>query len=561
MTSVTATAMDENILFNSYFSKYLQINNQNLNNFLRSIPSDFSNALKKLNNTTIPEVDDTILSNRSNLKSAIYNFHKKAGTLTYKVKSQLESICDKNTKIIVAIHQPNLFAFSGVYKKSVLLEILSEHLKDSESTTLPLFLIVDHDFMDDSWVHVAKLPSVRNSSGILDIRYPMNELKRWKLICNTDPPTHSIIKYWENQIYNWIKNDMNLNKSQKKKLSHNFNQFWNIVEDSLSIADNYSNFNSIIMSKMVNNIWNHKTLFVNLSELYQTFNHGYNFLISNHQLYINSLENSETYFKNHGISKGISSNSSKYSPLWLNCSCGSKGYSVVNKKADGQIELKGKCISCKKELKLPVGKDNEIDIPKESLSKVSPRAIPILLLLSRELKISGYLTGTGGSLGYTIIGKNVFDALKIKIPLLLFWPAIDIYKGFAQKEATDLLSENNIKNISSFLNDAHNKVSEYHNKIMPLIEKRDQVYKDAERLSALLKELLFYKNEQRKLKAKIKIVEKARNALILKPCIIDYIVNFGMENVADEWSRNLIKNNDFSSPLILANTVITDENN
>jgi hypothetical protein len=414
--------------------------------------------------------------------------------------------------------------------------------------------------MDDSWVHAAKLPSVRNSSGILDIRYPMNEFKRWKLICNTDVPTHSVVKYWENQIYNWIKNDIYLTKLQKKKLSKNFEQFWNIVEESLSIANNYSNFNSIIMSKIINNIWNHKTLFVNLSELYNTFNHGYNFLISHHQTYMNSLENSESFFKKHGISKGISSNSSKYSPLWINCSCGSKGYSIVNKNADGQIDLKGKCISCKKELNLTVGKNNGISIPEENLDKVSPRAIPILLLLSRELKIAGYITGTGGSLGYTIIGKNVFDALKIKMPLLLLWPAIDIYKGFAQREALNLLCQNDIRNISKFLPDARNKISEYQQKIIPIISKRNKRYKEKEVLKTLLNELMFYKNEQRKLKSKIKIAEKASNALNLKPCIIDYMVNFGMENIADQWSRNLIKNNDFSLPLMLK-TAIADEKN
>jgi hypothetical protein len=414
--------------------------------------------------------------------------------------------------------------------------------------------------MDDSWVHAAKLPSVRNSSGILDIRYPMNEFKRWKLICNTDVPTHSVVKYWENQIYNWIKNDKYLTKFQKKKISKNFEQFWNIVEESLSIANNYSNFNSIIMSKIINNIWNHKTIFVNLSELYNTFNHGYNFLISHHQTYMNSLETSESFFKKHGISKGISSNSSKYSPLWINCSCGSKGYSIVNNKTDGQIDLKGKCISCKKELNLKVGKNNGISIPEESLNKVSPRAIPILLLLSRELKITGYITGTGGSLGYTIIGKNVFDALKIKMPLLLLWPAVDIYKGFAQREALNLLCQNDIRNISKFLPDARNKMSEYQEKIIPIISKRDKRYKEKELLKTLLNELIFYKNEQRKLKSKIKIAEKANNALNLKPCIIDYMVNFGMENVADQWSRNLIKNNDFSLPLILK-TAIADEKN
>ena len=66
-----------------------------------------------------------------------------------------------------------------------------------------------------------------------------------------------------------------------------------------------------------------------------------------------------------------------------------------------------------------------------------------------------------------------------------------------------------------------------------------------------MNELFYYKNEQRKLKNKIKIAEKSNNALTLKSCIIDYIVNFGMENIFKQWSNNLVKNNDFTAPVIM----------
>jgi hypothetical protein len=257
------------------------------------------------------------------------------------------------------------------------------------------------------------------------------------------------------------------------------------------------------------------------------------------------------FFRNHGIHNGTSSNSSKYSPLWLNCSCGSKGYSILDKDDHGNSSLKGKCISCKKDLFLKVGTNNNISIPLDKLTRVSPRAIPILLLLSRELKISSYLTGTGGSLGYTIIGKRVFEDLKIEMPLLLLWASKDVYTGFAQKQAVRVLQENKINDISKFLIDSNNKNHDFENKIKPLISKRNAVYKDKDALKNLLNELLNYKREQRKLKSLINVVEKSNNALTLKPCIIDYVVNFGMEIISNMWSGNLVKNNDFASPLIL----------
>jgi hypothetical protein len=548
---ITTTAIDGQIRFRSIFSKYLEIGDTDINSFIHSIPSKFDSAVKAINNAHLPSFDETLSSNRRKLRYAIYDFHQKSGTLTSKVKSQIELIENEKLKIIVAIHQPNLFAFSGVFKKIVMLETLSNHLEKSNYAPLPLFLIIDHDFMDDSWVHVAKLPSMKNSSGILDIRYPMNDVKRWKIICKTDPPTHSLVSYWENQVYTWIKNDKSLSKENRKRLYNNLEKFWQIVEQSLSNSENYSEFNSHIMAKMINNVWDYKTLFVNLSDLSNVFKNGYNFLLSNNDVYLKSLERSETFFRNHGIHNGISSNSSKYSPLWLNCSCGSKGYSILNRDDNGNTNLTGKCISCKKDLILNVGTKNNISIPMEKLSIVSPRAIPILLLLSRELKISSYLTGTGGSLGYTIIGKRVYDDLKIKRPLLLLWASKDVYTGFAQEEALRVLRENNINDISKFLIDANNKNHDFENKIKPLISKRNLVYKDKDVLKNLLNDLLYYKKEQRNLKSLINNVEKSNNALTLKSCIIDYVVNFGMDSISQMWSSSLIKNNDFASPLIL----------
>ncbi len=551
MGQITTTAIDGQTRFKSIFSKYLEIGDTDIGNFIQSIPSNFDSAVKTISNTQIPNFDETILSNRRNLRDAIYDFHVKSGTLTSKVKAQIDSIENENLKILVAIHQPNLFAFSGVFKKIVMLETLSNHLEDSDDAPLPLFLIVDHDFMDDNWVHVAKLPSMKNSSGILDIRYPMNDVKRWKIIFKTDPPTHSLVTYWENQVYTWIKNDKSLSKEDHKRLYNNLENFWSIVEESLENSKNYSEFNSYIMAKLTNNVWGYKTLFVNLSDLSNVFNNGYNFLLSNNDVYLKSLEKSERFFRNYGILNGISSNSSKYSPLWLNCSCGSKGYSVLNMDNTGNANLSGKCMSCKKDLFLNIGTKNKIFIPIDKLSRVSPRAIPILLLLSRELQISSYITGTGGSLGYTIIGKRVYEDLKIKMPILLLWASKDVYNGFAQKEALRVLQNNKINDISKFLIDANNRNHDFENKIRPLISKRKLVYKDKVVLKNLLDELLHYKNEQRELKSLINDVEKSNNALTLKSCIIDYVVNFGMERICNMWSSNLIKNIDFASPIIL----------
>ena len=551
MGSNTVATIDGDSKLSAIFSRYLNSSDSDISRFVQSIPSKFEDAVDILNKNPLPETDEFVGSNRELLKKVVTNFHTKAGTLNEKTRNQIDSLTNKRSKIIVGIHQPNLFAFSGVFKKIVLLETLANRSIRNNDTIVPLFLIVDHDFMDDKWMHMAKLPSIRNTTGVLDLRYPINDSKRWKISSMTESPTRSLVNYWENQIYNWIKNNKDLSKSEVKSLYERFKEFWSIVEEAFLLSDNYSEFNSIIMSKIVNNFWNYKTLFVNLSDLSQVFQRGYNFLLSENERYLNSLEKSESYFREHGIYTGVSANLNKHSPLWLHCDCGSKASSKISREDNGEILLIGKCISCKKNLSLSIGKNGKISIPEDKIEMVSPRAIPILLLLSRELAISGYISGIGGSIGYTIVGKRVFDELQIKLPPMMLWAGADVFTGIAQREASRYLEENGISNMTEFFIQINQKNDELRKKIEPLILKRNEIYENKAQLQDLLSDLFYYKQEQRKVKDIIKNVQKSKNALKLRSCIIDYAVNMGIEHVEHEWSHKLVENNDLTKPVVL----------
>lgn len=550
MGSNTVATIDGESKFNAIFSKYLNSSDSDISKFVESIPSKFDEATDALRDYPWLKPNEYVKSNRQKLKKVVTKFHSKSGTLDDKIKNQIQSLDDDNSKIYVGIHQPNLFAFSGVFKKIVLLQALADHSKNNNFKIVPLFLVVDHDFMDDKWMHVAKLPSIRSSSGILDLRYPINDSKRWKISSNMEPPTKSLIKSWENMVYSWIRNSNNLSKDQIKILYTRFQNFWNLVEQSAAVAENYAEFNSIIMSKIANYVWGYKTLFVNLSDLSSVFEGGYNFLLSQNETYLKSLDRSEAFFRERGIYTGVSANLNKHSPLWLHCICGSKASSKIRVN-ESEATLIGRCISCKRYLSLPIGSVENISIPHNKIHMVSPRAIPILLLLSRELSITGYISGTGGSIGYTIVGKKVFDDLNVPLPIMVLWAGNDVYSGIGQREASDYLTENSITNIANFQAAKNKEFDDLRNLIEPLISKRNLVYNDSTQLKSLLDELFRYKQEQRSIKDLLKNVQKSKNALKLKSCIIDYAVNLGLEHAEREWSNNLVNNNDLTKPVLI----------
>lgn len=146
--------------------------------FTASIPEKFADAVNHVVSQKIL-ASDFVLRNRVMLKSFIKKFHSEAGTLTDRVRSSIELLDDPMTRIVVSTHQPNLFAYGGVFKKIVLLETLKNAVKelDRHSKVLNLFFVVDHDFVDESWVRLAQLPSVQHSSGVMELRLPCNRLK------------------------------------------------------------------------------------------------------------------------------------------------------------------------------------------------------------------------------------------------------------------------------------------------------------------------------------------------------------------------------------------------
>ena len=59
-----------------------------------------------------------------------------------------------------------------------------------------------------------------------------------------------------------------------------------------------------------------------------------------------------------------------------------------------------------KYFQINLGNTHTLELLKEEhvLRQLSPRAIPILLLLSRDLGVTCYASGTGGSMDYTVVG-------------------------------------------------------------------------------------------------------------------------------------------------------------
>lgn len=536
------------------FSKYRGVENPTITEYISSVPNTLSEAVDLINSTWFNEsfsATDYTLTNREHLSEYVRRFHTAANTLTPAVNSAIGLLSDPSSKLLVSIHQPNLFAYGGVYKKIVLLETLKglAESKKPNSKLVNLFLIVDHDFLDDIWMRTAQLPSIRNKGGVLEIRTPVSNTKRWQMVCNTPPPHKQILESWRKQLKLWIKNAAT-NNFDKSVLLRNFEGLWTDVEGAFIRSKSYSDFNAFFQSRVVNGIWGYKTLFVRLSDISPVFDKGFEFLLSGYDKYSRAVEKAEKYFLERNISTGVSSTAYLNAPVWIHCKCGSKASAKVREDKVGII-LRGKCMSCKSDLQIDFENTKGLKLSKEVIHKVSPRAIPILLLLSKELGIGCYASGTGGSVGYTIVGSLIFKELSIKMPLTVVWPADDMYVGLGQSEALEYLQLRQRSDVIDYLRTLRAEDFAMSREIRPMLEERNLLVNEGQPIDEILSKLFKLKERQRKIHSMIKVVEKVRNSLQIKPCFLDYGINFGVKNTEANWRNNLIKNNNLMLPLHL----------
>ncbi|HYZ94956.1 MAG TPA: hypothetical protein VE566_04300 [Nitrososphaeraceae archaeon] len=536
------------------FSKYRGVENPTITEYISSVPDTLSEAVDLMNSTWFNEsfsATDYTLTNRKHLSEYIRRFHTAANTLTPAVNSAIGLLSDPSSKLLVSIHQPNLFAYGGVYKKIVLLETLKglAESKKPNSKLVNLFLIVDHDFLDDIWMRTAQLPSIRNKGGVLEIRTPVSNTKRWQMVCNTPPPHKQILESWRKQLKLWIKNAAT-NNFDKSVLLRNFEGLWTDVEGAFIRSKSYSDFNAFFQSRVVNGIWGYKTLFVRLSDISPVFDKGFEFLLSGYDKYSRAVEKAEKYFLERNISTGVSSTAYLNAPVWIHCKCGSKASAKVREDKLG-ILVRGKCMSCKSDLQIDFENTKGLKLSKEVIHKVSPRAIPILLLLSKELGIGCYASGTGGSVGYTILGSLIFRELSIKMPLTVVWPADDMYVGLGQSEALEYLQLRQRSDVIDFLRTLRAEDFAMSREIRPMLEERNLLVSEGQPIDEILSKLFKLKERQRKIHSMIKVVEKVKNSLQIKPCFLDYGINFGVKNTEANWRNNLIKNNNLMLPLHL----------
>jgi hypothetical protein len=519
---------------------------------------------------------ESVRERRGKLSGFVEVFHKDCGTLTPSVQRRIEDLRNGVGLVLMTAHQPNFFAYSGVFRKATLIFVLAKRLEEMlKVPVVNFFGIADQDFTDDRWVRSCQLPAVQRSGGILSIDVKLPE----KLMLNrVAKPSSDVLNGWRSEIEKWLNDAVRsveglckalgfpemCSTSSVSTLRENFMSFWSVVEGCYGCSENYSDFNAFVMSKIVNDVWGYDTVFSRFSECQQAFADEFGFLLSRFGDYSRLLREASEMPHDERIGGGVSDQEPLLAPFWYHCDCGSKVKLFLREKA-GSLFGEGNCVGCGKLYELEFGTKNDPDISNFA-SRISARALSMPLVFFNGLMPSCYVGGVGG-IRYLMEAEHVADGLGIAFPPIVVWRPRDKYLGVGQIEALlelkRIRSDLGVRDVSAAKDWLESRVGEIRERLDKLDVSKERIVEKLrknphdEELKEEIKKVSISQTEFRKssnlsvISHELKILENVSTVLDLIPSILDYAVNVGLKETSDQWIRHLGDDGSLSSDVHL----------
>ncbi|MCW4003653.1 MAG: hypothetical protein NWE95_07060 [Candidatus Bathyarchaeota archaeon] len=519
---------------------------------------------------------ERIREKRAKLSVFAEAFHKDAGTLTASVQKKLADLKNGNSIVLMTAHQPNFFAYSGVLRKATLNFVLAKKLEELlEIPVVNFFGIADQDFTDDRWVRSCHLPAVQRNIGVLSIEVKLPE----KLLLNkVAKPSRDLLEKWRTAVEVWLYETVSSVRrlcvkegfstssivTSLSDLHKNFNFVWNVVEACHERSNRYSDFNAFLMSKIVNDVWGYDTVFSRFSDCQQIFADEFSFLLSRFMDYSRLLNEAQQIQQCGSESSGMSDQEPLMLPFWYHCDCGSKAKLFYREK-NGSLFGEGNCVGCGKYYELTLGAESDLNASGVA-SRISARAIPMLLVFFNGLMPSCYVGGVGG-IRYLIKARHVSGGLEIPFPPVAVWRPRDKYLGVGQLEAKlelmricKSLGAQNLSEAKKILGLRITAIRKRIRKFGRVKEKLAEELRENphnEELKERLKEALmnqtnFLRNSKLSVFSReLKLLENVSTILDLIPSILDYSVNIGLKETSDYWIWHLDKHGSLSTDVYL----------
>ncbi|MGZ4918938.1 MAG: hypothetical protein ACXVIP_01555 [Halobacteriota archaeon] len=467
--------------------------------------------------------------------------------------------------ILMSAHQPNLFPYSGVVRKLVLVHAVAEQLRNTlNSPVMELFCFADQDFADERYFREAQLPSVRSKSGTLALRLAVPPTYSKKLMRAVPKPDEAQIERLKNQIERWIKESTESIVKHCRQLGLYTPEIvldtlptFELIDQASEKSANMADFNAFFLAYLAQE-YDFNTTFARFSECQQVFSEEITFILEHLDRYARLMAQPD----NQSVP-------TTPAPIWYHCPCGGKA--DVRLMPTPHAGLIATCRACRATAEFKGDLRSSLE---QMLPDISLRAEAMLLAFS-GIGISYYVGGKGGT-EYLRRANRVAEGLRMPFPIVSIWRPRDVYGGIGQLDAIlELLrirAEYNLSNDERTCN-----TSVLNSELNDLLLDIDQAISSLDKLKANVssrkvdgfKEIIGEIVQiQHQLKVQLDRSKIARDRSIANnvtktlgviPSILDYTLNIGMERTAAQWLDTLQANRPFEANVPLMTNASSDE--
>jgi len=480
--------------------------------------------------------DGKMLDKRKAFAEHVVAFHNDA---------QIPLRVDYEGIVLMSAHQPNLFPYSGIVRKAVLVHAVAEQLRNElDCPVAELFCFADQDFAEERWFREAQLPSVRSRNGTLSLRLSVTPPYSNKLMRVVPKPVNSEVDKMKSDVQRWATESSDSVVRHAKQLGLpvpnidlDTRAVFDVIDRAKERSVNAADFNAFFFAYLIEEC-GYDTAFARFSECQQVFSDEIFFLLEHYSQYARLMIESHT-----------DPATKPPTPIWYHCPCGGKADVETTQASD--CTLSAKCRACNTTAEFKGGLRAALQ---QMLPNLSLRAEAMLLAFS-GIGLTFYVGGHGGA-EYLGRAHKIAESLGMRFPVVSIWRPRDIYGGVAQLDAIlELLKmilaydlERNAEkcDAATVLSELDDRLAEIERAVFRLDDLKRAVA--TRRLDGFKEEIAFIVKMQNELKTRLErdkiardrsIVANIKTTVRMVPSIIDYVINIGMRSTASQWSKAL----------------------
>jgi len=380
---------------------------------------------------------------RESLASIASAFHKKAGTLTEKVRSNIAALAD-GAPIVRFSHQPIMLAYMGVLGQFVLMHFVADELYESHGVLVcELHQSVDYDVATEKRLRVGYYPNVEGRGGFLPLSVPRLAGSSYaKLNWAMHKPSEAVIRNWYRSLDAVLTRDMSIlgrrgvRETRPGQTFGWYRAYKHEVGEAISRSTSLAEFNCILSSRIVNLHWKLPTAFVPSTEMVVLMREQFEQLLALYPRLVRETNRAVDHLRSMGVDLPLRLRASpSVLPFWYSCTnCSSR----VAMDIQGRISS-GECAYCHAIHRIDLGSPGAPNL-EVTARRLSPRVLFQDLLDVFGLSMVGGVGYLGNAEHYLVSG-SVLSNLGLDVPPDLIWRPKGIYFGPAESRAAIVLSQ------------------------------------------------------------------------------------------------------------------------